>query len=154
MAKQSRFAPAGWGIVMRAVDLAMDTETTAPLFATSPNPNTLYTLPAGTNLAAVPGTFSGPLPSGGYREVALDVNIASFTGGSSPSITFTLYRIGADGVLYSIYSGTAITAAGQLSVSVGPGLATAASLGSQIQLNWTVSGSPTAVTGSISLIGK
>ncbi len=103
----------------------------------------------------------------GITYGALDLTVTSFTGGSSPTITFWLEREGADTVWYQILTTGAINAATTISVDISPGLngSYAGPPSSTVQhavftastrLRWALGGSvaPTAVTFSASFIGR
>lgn len=116
---------------------------------------------AGSNLLAYGTSGTGPdLPVAVATELALDVTVQAFVGGTAPTVTVSVQRKGADGVYYTIYAGTALSAAGVQSISLGAGLGSGASanvsFGSVLRVVFTPGGtvSPTAVTGSFSLIGK
>lgn len=98
---------------------------------------------------------------------AWDLTLTSFTGGTSPSVTFFLERLGLDGVWYQIGTTSAMTSAGSVSVDVSPALNSTmqAPLSStaqhnvftfQARLRWTFGGTvaPTAVTFSSSIVGR
>jgi hypothetical protein len=109
------------------------------------------------NLASSPRASysSGALAVGAYTDLALDINVTLITGGTAPTVTFKLTRIGADGVLYQLYLPSAQSATPvSFSTSIGAGLLVNSSFGSQVQLDMIVTGAPTSVTFSASLIGK
>lgn len=96
---------------------------------------------------------------------ALDITVASFQGGTTPSITFFLERQGADGAWYQILTTSAVSSALVISVDISPGLngTYSAPPGSAVQhavfthsarLRWTIAGAPTSVTFSASFIGR
>lgn len=109
-------------------------------------------------------------------NAALDATIVSFTGGTSPTITFLFDRLGADGNWYPILpaagqSGAATLAAGTTTVSLDIGLIPQNITGggqssiygsahnvftSSSRVRWTLGGSPAAgtVTFSVSVIGR
>lgn len=94
--------------------------------------------------------------------MALDITLTSFTGGTTPSISFFIDRLGpADGVWYNVYSSGALTGATTISMDIGPGFAAAtgtthAVFTTQGRFRWAFGGavSPTAVTYSVSAIGR
>lgn len=88
------------------------------------------------------------------RELAVDITVTSFAGGTAPTITFFVERFGADGVWYRVWTSSAVNAAGVVSTSIGPGAATPASLSGTCRFGWTTTGTPTSVTFSASVIGK
>lgn len=98
-------------------------------------------------------TTSVDLVVGTFRELAIDVNISAVSG-TSPSYTFSINRKGVDNVYYPIYTGTAQTAIGKISLSLGVGAETNKSFGNTIQIVETISGTTPSFTRSISIIGK
>lgn len=101
---------------------------------------------------------SGPIPTqqGGFilQAINLDVSVTALTGGVSPTVTFKVSRVEPDGVLYSVYSPAAISAAGTFSQSIGPGEQTNVDLGDQFQLDMVLTGGPTSITFSATIKGK
>ena len=101
---------------------------------------------------------SGQVPtitaSGQVQLLGVDINVTALTGGTSPTVTFKLSRVGADGVLYQVWQPTAISAAGVFSTTIGPGCVINADLGDLFQLDMVVTGAPTSVTFSASLKAK
>lgn len=110
---------------------------------------TLITLPS----AARATYSSGAVSLTNFSQVALDIdiNVTALTGGSSPSVTFKVSRVEADTVLYSVWSPSAITAAGAFSQSIGPGLQTSADFGNTFQVDMVTTGSPTSITFSLNV---
>lgn len=96
---------------------------------------------------------SGPLQTGPLYTLAVDVNVTA-TSGTSPTLTLFLDRLGADGNWYPIWSPTAVTAAGVVSTSVGPGCATAEVPTNNIRLRWVLGGTSPSFTFSASIIGR
>jgi hypothetical protein len=90
----------------------------------------------------------------GMTGLAVDVTLTSFTGGSSPSVTFFVDRFGSDGVWYRVWTSSGLTGAGATSASIGPSMGTAAVLTGTARFGWSTAGSPTAVTFSASVIGR
>jgi len=90
---------------------------------------------------------------GGYTELACDFNVTALTGGTAPTVTFKVSRIGADGVLYQLESATALSAAGVISYNIGAGLDNK-SFGDGIQVDMVVTGAPTNITFSASIKAK
>ena len=101
---------------------------------------------------------SGQIPTqqGGFvlTSINLDISVTALTGGVSPTVTFKVSRVGADGVLYSVYNPAAISAAGNFSQSIGPGEQTNADLGALFQIDMVLTGAPTSITFSGSVEGK
>lgn len=102
-----------------------------------------------TGLAA-----SADLPVGAYRELAVDFNLTSLTGGAAPTLAVVVLRKGADGTYYSIDSPAALSAVGKLSRSLGAGLAQNVAFGATIQVQVVVTGAPTGAAWTLSIIGK
>lgn len=100
------------------------------------------------------GPQSTTTQNGQIQVLAIDINVTALTGGAAPTVTFKLSRVGADGVLYLVWSPAAISAAGVFSTTIGPGCATNVDLGSAYQLDMIVTGAPTSITFSASLQAK
>ena len=100
--------------------------------------------------AALATYSSGQLRLPYYSDMVLDVdfNVTALTGGTSPTVTFKVSRVGADGVLYQLYQPTALSAAGSFSQSIGVGAQTNADPGDAIQIDMVVTGAPTSITFS------
>lgn len=96
---------------------------------------------------------SGDLSTSVFSELALDVDITAI-GGTSPTYTLSVNRKGADGVYYPIYTSSAQTATGKVSVSLGYGGKTNEAFGDVIQVVETLGGTSPTVTRSLSIIGK
>ena len=103
--------------------------------------------------AIIVTTTSANLTVGIYKELAIDVNISVITG-TTPTYILAVDRLGADGVYYTIYTGTAITAVGVVSVSLGVGASTNVAFGNVIRVREIVGGTTPSVTRSISVLGK
>ena len=71
---------------------------------------TLYALE--TTVETASGN-SADIATKGATAEQVGVTSSAFVGGSSPSVTFKINAKGADGVYYTLYSFTAMTAAGQ-----------------------------------------
>ncbi|MEV8324517.1 hypothetical protein [Kitasatospora sp. NPDC056731] len=116
---------------------------------------TLLTYLSGTQAVSNAGvSFSTAAVTG----LAVDITLASFAGGTSPTVTFFIDRLGADSVWYRIWSSSALNSAGATSVQVGPypagaGIATAVFTGTA-RFGWSSTGAPTAITFSASAIGR
>lgn len=81
------------------------------------------------------------------RELAVDVSVTAVTG-TAPSMTLYIERQADDGAWFPIWTSTVITAPGQVSASIGPGLAVAAALGKTVRLRWTIAGAGASFTFS------
>ena len=109
---------------------------------------TILNLPSAARASYSSGIIT--LPNYNELVLSLDVNVTALTGGSSPTVKFTVSRIGADGVAYVLYSPTALSAAGVFSQSVGHSGQTNADLGDQCRIDMVTTGAPTSVTFSLS----
>lgn len=126
---------------------------------TQSTPVTLISLPSAARTTPNTGTL---FSTASVNYLAVDVTITAFTGGSAPTITFFVNRIGSDGVSYNVWTGAAKNSAGAFSVDLGPGFATAADpngsqhavFTAQATFGWTISGNPTSVTFSASVVGR
>ena len=109
---------------------------------------TLLNLPS----AARASYSSGPItrPPGAGLVLDLDISVTALTGGTTPTVTFKVSRVGADGVLYQVWQPTALSAAGVFSQTIGPGGQTNADLGATFQIDMVVTGAPTSITFSLS----
>jgi hypothetical protein len=100
------------------------------------------------------------------QSIALDLAVSAFTGGTTPTITFFVDRLGADGITWTqAWTSGAINAASTVYVDLGPYSLTyaAGSVTAQhfvptgtARLRWAWGGgaNPTAVTWSASVIGR
>lgn len=120
--------------------------------------------------ALVTGYTTGATVTFDTSEVtygALDITLTSFTGGTSPSATFTLQRQGADGVWYVVWTSGATTTATTWSIDLSPSIALgttgnqnapAASVHNVFtdtaRFVYAFTGSPTSVNFSASLIAR
>lgn len=96
--------------------------------------------------------------TGNFSSLAVDATIASFAGGTSPSITVFVDRFGADAVWYRVWTSAAVSTPGVVSGSIGPGQSgtgnAAAVLTGTARFGWTLAGAPTSVTFSASVVGR
>lgn len=92
---------------------------------------------------------AGPL-IGATDELAFDANVSAVSG-TTPSLTLSIQRKGADGNYYTIWTGTALTAAGPQSASIGKGQATNADFDAIVRIVWTISGTTPSFTMTLSL---
>ncbi len=107
-----------------------------------------------TLASAARATYSsGPVALPYYNDLVLnlDISVTALTGGTTPSVTFKISRVEPDGVLYQLYSPTALSAAGVFAQSIGVGGQTAADPGDVIQIDMVVTGAPTSITFSLTL---
>ncbi len=101
----------------------------------------------------------------GASMLALDLNVVSFQGGTTPTITFFLERQTANGDWSQIWTSGALNAATNWGVDIGPGfgtfsapsnLAQHAVLTNSARIRWAFGGgaNPTTVTFSLSVVGR
>lgn len=109
------------------------------------------------NQASAAQTASGNsanLSVGNLSELAIGVNVTAVSG-TSPTLNLYLDVIGADGVTYEgIWASAQVTAVGQVTASVGAGLATNQAFGSVVVFRWVVGGTTPSFTFSASILGK
>lgn len=106
------------------------------------------------NLAnAARATFSQQFGVGDLKELKCLFNLQSFTGGTTPTATFKVSSVGADGTVAQLEQGAASGTAIVFDYSIGAGLDGKA-FGNTIQVDMVVTGAPTSVTFSASIIGK
>jgi hypothetical protein len=91
---------------------------------------------------------SGDLNAFDADSLDLHFNITAVTG----SLQVLVETKGLDGIYYTIYDSTALSATGATSKSIGPGLELAKSFGDVIRVRWVVVTGP--VTASIVLTGR
>ena len=100
-------------------------------------------------------TVTGQSPdiaSQGIDGVAVDINVTAMSG-TSPTLTASIQRKGADGVWYTIWTGTAIAANGSQSVTIGAGCEVNKALPNMLRLVWTLGGTTHNITFSASVQG-
>lgn len=117
---------------------------------------TFITYPTATAQAATNAGVS--FPTATTSALAVDITLTSFTGGTTPTVTFFVDRLGSDGVWYRAWTSAALSSAGATSVQIGPfpsgtGIFTAVLTGTA-RFGWTSTGTPTAITFSASVIGR
>lgn len=113
---------------------------------------------SGIILSQPPSTITAsgstnPLQIGAFGALAVDIGVTAASG-TSPSIAFFLERQGADANWYAVWSPTALTAAGTISTSIGPGCSTAEILTNTVRLRWEISGTSPSFTFSASIWGR
>ena len=96
---------------------------------------------------------SGTLGVDAYSELAVDINISAVSG-TSPTLNLYIDRLGADGNWYTIWSSAQQTGMGQVSASIGAGLATNQAFGNSARLRWVLGGTTPSFTFSASIIAK
>lgn len=88
---------------------------------------------------------------------ALDINVKSINAGN---ITFTLQRLGVDGIWYNGPATAAIAAAGNTSIDISPGAARVAGqtdhfvFTGQARISYVLAGGATSVAWSASFMGR
>ena len=100
------------------------------------------------------GLVSADLPVGAYQSLAIDFNLTSITGGTSPTFNVVTKRKGADGIYYTVDTPTALTAIGAISRSLGPGCTQGVEFGATIQVSVVVTGAPTGAAWTLSIQGR
>ena len=111
---------------------------------------TLLNLPSAAQTAS--GVSAGLL----VRQsptIAVDINVSAVSG-TTPTLNLFVERLGADGVWYTLWNPTQITAVGTASTSIGPGCAIAAVLTNQVRLRWVLGGTTPSFTFSASIIAR
>ena len=122
----------------------------------------LVTLP---NAAYTSGQSPVVFSTAYITNIALDISVISFTGGTTPTIQFILERQGADGTYYNVLQSQTFSSAGTNTVDIGPGFANSFSppngeqhavFTQQARLRWVFGGTapPTSVTFSASAVGR
>lgn len=91
--------------------------------------------------------------------IAMDTNVTTFTGGTAPTIAFTLERFGADGLWYMVFNSGTVGNPATTSTDIGPGFTSGAGTQHAVfttQARFTVifAGAPTSITYSASLLGR
>ena len=134
-----------------------------PAFQPLMYPTNLVALPAGSYKSGGALTFDTTT----FMHAALDITLTSFTGGTTPSVTFALDRQGNDGEWYPVWNSGATTTATVWSIDLCPSIAQQTT-GNQnaptsavhvvwtnsARFTWSFAGSPTSVQFSVSLIGR
>jgi hypothetical protein len=127
-------------------------------------PSVLLMLPEAAYPPASGGSYAFDTSS--IVNMAVDIDFISFQGGTAPTITFLIQRLGADGKWYDSFAPGALmlAAAGILSVDLGvlsnTFTAPASSAAqhniptSQGRFKWTTTGAPNTVTFSAGIIGR
>ena len=95
---------------------------------------------------------SGSLNVTPADAIAIDID-ASVVSGTTPSLTPSWERLGADGIWYPVWTGTALTAAGKSSQTIGKAWESNKFPGHAGRLVWTISGTTPSFTFSASVVG-
>jgi hypothetical protein len=90
-----------------------------------------------------------PFSTATIDSLAIDVTVVSFTGGTSPAVTFFVDRQGTDSLWYRVWSSGAVIAVGPLSANVVSSVLT-----STARFGWSTTGTPTGINFSASVIGR
>ncbi len=96
---------------------------------------------------------SGSLTVGQFTELAVDVNVSAVAG-TTPTLNLYVDRQGSDGIWYTIYTATQVTAVATVSTTIGNGAVTANGFGNTVRLRWVIGGTTPSFTFSASIIGK
>lgn len=86
-------------------------------------------------------------------ELAITVNLFALAGVGA-SVTVHVDRKDANGGYVSLANTGALTATATVALSIGPGMATAHSIGSAVRLRWVTGGSITNARANLSVQGK
>jgi hypothetical protein len=97
---------------------------------------------------------SGVVNVQAYRELFVVAEVTALSGGVGPSVAFVLEREYLPGLWTTLFAPAALTGAGAISRSIGPGQETARSIGRTVRLRWTVSGGATTATGRLYIAAK
>lgn len=131
---------------------------TSPVYRSAP---LLALASAARDTSTSPQVFS----TAEVSMLAFDLNVASFQGGTTPTITFFLDRQDANGGWFQVWTSGALNAATNWGIDLGPGFATFSApsnltqhvvLTDSMRLRWVFGGgaNPTTVTFSASVIGR
>jgi hypothetical protein len=93
---------------------------------------------------------SGPISALQYERISLYVAVANAPTGTSPTLTFTLYGLDPYGATYSLVASSAISAAGDAILQVGPSMGSGTPylfVPQLVQVSWTVGGTTPSFTG-------
>lgn len=115
-----------------------------------PYPQQIYN--PGSQVLVATGN-SGDLSIAECESISIDLNATAVTG-TTPSLTLSWQRKGLDGVYYTLWTATALTAAGSVSQSIGHGMETNKGPGLTGRLVWTITGTTPSFTATISITGK
>lgn len=90
-----------------------------------------------------------------FINLAVEIRLATLTGGTTPGITFSVQRKDANGNYVILFSFTAVTAVGVVAgqKDIGPGLEINKIPGKVIRISWVTTGAPTTATADISVQG-
>lgn len=127
-------------------------------------PSNVSALVAFTQQPTTPTYTSPDIAVASFRELAILLDFISFTGGTAPTITFTVSVKDAFGNYYKVYATAALSAATQIVLGLGPGMGMGTitspdvgvglPFGSIIQVAYTTTGTPTSISADITVIGK
>lgn len=121
------------------------------------------TFNSGAQAASNTGISFGTTTANSLR---VDITLTSFTGGTTPTVTFFVETLGNDGVWYRIWASAAINSATVLSTHISPSSPVSgptavnsiqvqyvnAVLTGTTRFGWSSTGSPTAITFSASVV--
>lgn len=86
-------------------------------------------------------------------QLLILANISAVSG-TSPTLSFNLYQVGFDAVLYPIISSSVFSAAGQWIVSVGVGASSNFTVGNVMLINYVIGGTTPSFTFSLNVLGR
>lgn len=124
-----------------------------PGLTPGPGGQNLYAL---ASVALVATGNSGDISVADFDAINIDFNASAVTG-TTPSLTLTWQRKGADGVYYTLWTATALTAAGSASITIGKGYGylsgtnIPAGIGGVGRLVWTITGTTPSFTSTASV---
>lgn len=90
---------------------------------------------------------------GDLTSLKIIFNMTAITGGTTPTVTFKVSSVGADGTVVQLEQAAAANSAFVFDYNIGPGT-DGKEFGNTIQVDMITTGSPTSVTFSASIIGK
>lgn len=89
-----------------------------------------------------------------FKYVSIDATLKGLSGGTAPTVLFTLFRRLPNGLYLSVAAfGAALSANGTQSLHVGPGMSTAQCPGHYMRIGWVTTGTPTTALLDVSVAG-
>jgi hypothetical protein len=116
----------------------------------------LWSLSTVSRAPAAASNNSPAIDTTNVSLLRLDWNIVSFSGGTTPSLSFVVDVLGADGLWYPVYTLTPVTAAEVDGVNLGPATATPAVLTKAARVRSVFGGAVVAdsIVYGLSLVGR
>lgn len=158
--QMNRGGQAGSTLASRIVDLggifapevAVSAPTSRPLPVNQAGKTILSSVAA--NVAVDQGTTAN-IDTTLVEEIAVDLFLATLTGGTAPTVQFFYERQApAGGRWVTLWTSGVLSASGMVSTSIGAAMPTNASIGSIGRIRWTVTGAPASATADLSITGK